>query len=559
MIRKVFSGLLHYVPGGKTAFIVSAVSGVVSGICESVSTIAIVRVASGLSRGKSGVGNLPGPLGSGSITFALLLAAVCTLMAIVAEVLSIRVNARAHAGTLFNAREAALRAFSDARWSVQAEQRDGALHEALTSQSASLAMLTSAYSGLAVSSLTILTTLAVAVVVDPAATLVVVVAGYLLTRVLRPISRGVRTRSSANVALSEDFAEEVQVRTLMAMETRLFGVEEAAHQIVSDINEKQTDHVAKMKFGQWGSAMAQRQLAIVAVIIGLSAVRSLSTDAIVATGTVVLLMIRALQPAQSLQAALQQVNEHFSTLSKFENRLAVLVEGKESPGHRSIDTFEILRLEKVAYVYANGREALRGVDLEVRSGEMVGLVGPSGGGKSTVKQVIARMRLPTTGRVLVNGIPYEEFDHESWSRAVSLVPQAPQMFPGSLFDNIRFLREYIDDERIVECAKAAFIHDEIMALPHGYETRLGPRGSGLSGGQRQRIGIARALAAAPQLLVLDEPTSALDKASEEMIKRTIAALKGKMTLIVIAHRTSTLEACDRILTMRDGRIVDQTT
>jgi ABC-type multidrug transport system fused ATPase/permease subunit len=156
--------------------------------------------------------------------------------------------------------------------------------------------------------------------------------------------------------------------------------------------------------------------------------------------------------------------------------------------------------------------------------------------------------------VTVSGILYEEIEPASWHRLVTLVPQEPKLFQGSVADNIAFLRPGIAREQVEHAAALAHVLDDIRALPSGFDTELGPRGVGLSGGQKQRIAIARALVGEPQLLVLDEPTSALDVRSEQLLQQTIQNLKGRVTLVIVAHRLTTLACCDRVIAMANGRI-----
>jgi ABC-type multidrug transport system fused ATPase/permease subunit len=154
----------------------------------------------------------------------------------------------------------------------------------------------------------------------------------------------------------------------------------------------------------------------------------------------------------------------------------------------------------------------------------------------------------------VSGIPYEQIEPQSWHRLVTLVPQEPKLFEGTVADNIAFLRPGITREEVEHAAGLAHVLDDIRALPEAFDTQLGPRGTGLSGGQKQRIAIARALVGEPQLLVLDEPTSALDVKSEQLLQQTIQDLKGRVTLVIVAHRLATLASCDRVVAMADGRI-----
>jgi len=198
--------------------------------------------------------------------------------------------------------------------------------------------------------------------------------------------------------------------------------------------------------------------------------------------------------------------------------------------------------------------ALADVSFSIGRGEAIGIVGPSGAGKSTLMQLLLRLRVPSSGRYLVNARPASEFRTSMWYRTVAFLPQEPRLIDGTIAENIRFLRDDVDDEAIYRAARLAQIHDEILAWPRGYETPVGPRGHAVSGGQRQRICLARALATRPSVLVLDEPTSALDVHSELLIQRALDATRGETTLLIVAHRLSTLNICDRIIVLEGGRL-----
>ena len=208
--------------------------------------------------------------------------------------------------------------------------------------------------------------------------------------------------------------------------------------------------------------------------------------------------------------------------------------------------------------FAYGADAalsLEGVSLTIGAGETVGVIGPSGAGKSTLVQLLLGVRDPTTGSVTVGGVDLTDVDRSWWTRRVAYVAQDALLFTGTVAENIRFLRDDIDDDALRRAAEQAHVLAEIEALPESFGTHLGERASQLSGGQRQRLSIARALVGRPELLILDEPTSALDVRSESLIRQTIADLHGETTVVIIAHRMSTLEMCDRLLVVEDGRLV----
>jgi ATP-binding cassette subfamily B protein len=229
-------------------------------------------------------------------------------------------------------------------------------------------------------------------------------------------------------------------------------------------------------------------------------------------------------------------------------------ESRPPHGDRQVDKPATLRFEEVSYRYVADRPALADLSFEVDRGEAIGIIGPSGSGKSTLIQLLLRLRYPDSGRYLVGDVDAREIDDDSWFSQVAFVPQDCRIFNATIRENIRFFRPEISDEDIEVAARRAHVHDEIVAMPDGYETPLGSRGGALSGGQRQRVAIARALVVRPSILVLDEPTSALDMRSESLVHETFTALKGEVTLFVIAHRLSTLNTCDRIMVMGEGHL-----
>jgi len=214
-----------------------------------------------------------------------------------------------------------------------------------------------------------------------------------------------------------------------------------------------------------------------------------------------------------------------------------------------------VRFEGVSFRYEEeGPEVLRGIELDVRPGEMVALVGPSGAGKTTLVSLIPRLYDVTTGGVLVDDTDVRSVTLASLRSKIAFVPQETFLFGRTVRENIGFGREGATEEEVVQAATAANAHGFIMALPKGYETEVGERGVRLSVGQRQRIAIARAVLSDPRVLILDEATSAQDSESERLVQEALGRLMAGRTSFVIAHRLSTVLRADRILVLEDGEI-----
>jgi ATP-binding cassette subfamily B protein len=242
----------------------------------------------------------------------------------------------------------------------------------------------------------------------------------------------------------------------------------------------------------------------------------------------------------------------------------------DRPDALSIEAGEIrgeVALEHVSFRYGGGEdggppapeEALRDVSMLVSPGQLAALVGPSGAGKTTISYLIPRLYDVEHGAVTIDGHDVRNLESATIARAVGVVTQESYLFGGTVRDNISYGRPAATDEEIVAAAKAAFIHDRITALEHGYDTVVGERGYRFSGGERQRLAIARVILENPPILVLDEATSALDSESERVVQRALETLIERRTTIAIAHRLSTIRNADVIFAVENGTIVERGT
>jgi subfamily B ATP-binding cassette protein HlyB/CyaB len=219
-----------------------------------------------------------------------------------------------------------------------------------------------------------------------------------------------------------------------------------------------------------------------------------------------------------------------------------------------------IAIEHVTFRYRiDGPEVLHDVSFHVPAGQMLGIVGPSGSGKSTLAKLIQRLFVPESGRVLVDGVDLAIVDVAWLRRQIGIVLQENVLFNRTVRDNIALADPGMPMQRVIAAADLAGAHDFILELPEGYDTIVGERGATLSGGQRQRIAIARALVMNPRILIFDEATSALDYESERVIQENMANIAKNRTVIVIAHRLSTVRRCDRIITVERGRLVEDGT
>jgi ABC-type multidrug transport system fused ATPase/permease subunit len=215
---------------------------------------------------------------------------------------------------------------------------------------------------------------------------------------------------------------------------------------------------------------------------------------------------------------------------------------------------ESIRFEDVSFGYANGPDVLSHISFEVRQGQHVGIVGPSGAGKTTITSLLARFYDPVDGRIVINGRDLRDYRRADLYAQLALVVQDPFVFGTSVRENIRYGCRGTSDADVEEAARAAEIHDEIVQLPNGYDTVLGVGGRLLSAGQIQRINVARALLKRAPLVILDEATSNLDSISERRIQTALSRLMAGRTTFTIAHRLSTLRDADLILVIEHGRL-----
>ncbi|MEQ3643318.1 MAG: ABC transporter transmembrane domain-containing protein [Paracoccus sp. (in: a-proteobacteria)] len=376
------------------------------------------------------------------------------------------------------------------------------------------------------------------------------------------LGRRLRALSRANqdwIAASSGTASE----TLLAAQTIQAYTAEARSMVRFDDVTEQSYVVARTRIGTRAVMTAIVIFLIFAGVIGVLWVGARDVqDGVMTAGQLVQFVIYAILVAGAA-GALSEIWGELQRAAGATERLAELLSATDTltdparPVPLLLPVRGKIVLEGVAFSFPSRPDApaLHGIDLTIRPGETVALVGPSGAGKTTVIQLIQRFWDPQSGRVTMDGTDLRQLARVDLRSHIALVPQDPVIFAASAADNIRLGRPDATDAQVQAAARAAHAHDFIAALPQGYDTALGERGVMLSGGQRQRVAIARAILRDAPVLLLDEATSALDAESESLVQAAVSRLAEGRTTVVVAHRLATVKKADRIVVLDQGRIV----
>jgi subfamily B ATP-binding cassette protein MsbA len=271
----------------------------------------------------------------------------------------------------------------------------------------------------------------------------------------------------------------------------------------------------------------------------------------------IILFTQVLNPAKEISRALSSIQRGLASAE----RIFAVADSKpkivSSPQAKSLKSFErSVTFDQVGFAYQD-KAVLKGINFVLEKGRTIALVGPSGGGKSTIVDLVPRFYDPNTGSVKIDDVDIKEYRLDDLRKLMGIVTQESILFNDTVFNNIAFGMPEASEESVVAAAKVANAHEFIVELENGYQTNIGERGTKLSGGQRQRLSIARAVLKNPAILILDEATSALDSASERLVQEALAKLMANRTSLVIAHRLSTIQHADEILVIDGGKIVER--
>ncbi len=409
--------------------------------------------------------------------------------------------------------------------------------------------------------LTVVFAIGYMLVTDPLLTALVLVGAPVASWIMRRFAR--RTRSAAQGAMTETSALSTAVmESLDGVKIVKIDNREAFEEArVGAVIDRRQAHLIKGANARAAASPATESVTgyVTAAVIAYAGYRALhhqmTLNQLVAFLAILAMAGQSLRQVANLQSVFA---EGLAAAARLFDALDVKAEVGDAPDSRPLQLSEAsIRFDRVSFGYAAAAPALSEVTLEVRRGETVALVGPSGGGKSTILNLIPRFYDVTAGHVTVDGQDVRHITLASLRHQIALVTQEPFLFDDTLRANIAYARPEASQEEVEAAARAAAAHEFIAALPDGYHTSAGEAGARLSGGQRQRIAIARAFLKNAPILLLDEATSALDTESEQKVQEALERLMAGRTTLMIAHRLSTVRGADRIYVIDAGRVVEE--
>ena len=456
---------------------------------------------------------------------------------------------------LASSRKKMIDAFFRASWTVQSQERLGHIQQLLTVNCETVGETATVMAAGLQALLTVVALVAAAFLVNPIAAAVVLVFGILLQSALRPFNKWVRKTSARLSEDSHNMATLVTEYTRLTREFRLFGVEQEATAGLHRSNQIAAKTFRKLRRLSQLSGVTYQTLALAFVVCALAVVAGHTGRNLGGIAAVLLLMLRSMSYGLFIQSASVTLRSYSGFLDKIRQELDRFSQNPYELGAGELPTSFDINVKNVSFAYDDRGLVLKRVSFLVPDGEVLGVAGRSGSGKTTLSQILLGMLQPSDGVALIGDVSAERIAKGGGVSPVALVAQDPVLLQGSIAFNISFFRG-VPPEKIEAASRAAHLHEDVMAMPDLYATRVGEGGTSLSGGQRQRLAIARALAGAPRMLVLDEPTSALDGRSESLIRQTLTELRGRVTIVVISHRLGLVEDCDLLLVLDKGRVAD---
>lgn len=398
----------------------------------------------------------------------------------------------------------------------------------------------------------------VAINISLSITLLTLILGCVLFLLLKPLIFKIKNIASQRVNLNKQIAHQAN-ESILGVKT--FKVMNAAEKVVKRAAENFSELTSiNLRLGILKSISSSfiQPIALIFICLIFAFSYRLPSFNFAALVAIIYLIQKIFVYIQQVQQSFNSVNESVSHLQSILNYEESAAQNIETASGTSNFVFNnSLIFKKINFSYNHGVKILKDIDLDVKKGEMIGLIGPSGVGKTTLVDIILRLLKPESGQILLDGIEIDKINLANWRKNIGYVSQDIFLINDTIRNNIKFYDHSISDDQVKKAARMANIYEFIKTIPDGFNALVGERGLTLSVGQRQRIVIARVLAKNPKFLIFDEATSALDNESEIKVQEVIKELKGKITVLVIAHRLSTIMDSDKLIVLENGQVTEQ--
>ena len=534
--------------------VIHPILGTAVAIADTVSLLSIIRLLLLLVDDADSTTLSFGPIDwTFSFNELVVVAAVALVSTLVLRLVEGRIASRNQAFAIREARRLAIDAWFAADWEQLHAVRLGRLQQLLGVNAQHAAVPVQVLSLGSVAAISLVVYVVIVLVSAPLIAVLFAIVALGSAALLNPLRARSKRLARAHATELGELQLNATSYAQLNRELHVFGVQSQAADRLNALGASTADAFARLRFVQRVLPSVYQQLLLAAIVGIVLAGRALDVDA-VKFGTAAILAVRSLSYIQQLNASFQTFVETRPFLEELLDSVSENRRMRRPRGEEELQRVHSISLQGVGYRYPTGTQALRDVDLDLHAGDWLGVIGPSGGGKTTLANLIAGLLTARDGSMQVNGRAVTDYSARSWTSQFGLLSQEPVLLAATVAENIAFHRP-ATAAQIRAAAARAGVEREIDALPDGFDTVVGEGSSSLSGGQRQRVALARSLLGSPSCLILDEPTSALDAANEALVERSLLDVPTDAIVIVVSHRRALLGRCNRFVVLEHGAVV----